>query len=151
MEYQKMTDLVVNSDNALQDAIGIIRELYVRNRYLKVSIKIGKGRSTEQNSISHAWYEQLSRELREDNALGWKAYCKLTIGVPILRAEVEEFRTNYDASVKLLTYEQKLKAMHFVPVTSLMTKPQLSQYLEAMQEHFRTNHKVMLEFPPEDK
>lgn len=145
-----MNPLVINSDSSLQDSLGIIRELYQRNRYLKITIKIGKSRSEQQNDISHVWYEQLARELREDNALGWKAYCKLTIGVPILRAEEEEFRTNYDASVKHLTYEQKLKAMHFIPVTSLMTKAQLSQYLETMQSVF-LERGVKLKFPPDEK
>lgn len=145
-----MNPLIVNSENSLQDSLGIIRELYQRNRYLKITIKIGKSRSEQQNDISHVWYDQLSRELREDNALGWKAYCKLTIGVPILRAEEEEFRANYDASVRHLTYEQKLKAMHFIPVTSLMTKAQLSQYLETMQSIF-LDHGVKLEFPPDEK
>ncbi|HLP99188.1 MAG TPA: hypothetical protein VK149_12170 [Sideroxyarcus sp.] len=144
-----MTALTINSDNSLQDAMGVLRELYQRNRYLKLNVKVGKARSLDQNAISHAWYEQLARELREENALGWKSFCKLHFGVPILRAEDEEFRTAYDSSVKHLTYEQKLQAMHFVPVTSLMTKPQLSQYLEAMQQHFAARG-VRLEFPKDE-
>ena len=141
-----MSALTINSDNSLQDAFGILRELYQSNRYLKLNIKIGKSRSLDQNAISHCWYEQLARELREENALGWKSFSKLHFGVPILRAEDEDFRAAYDASVKHLAYEQKLQAMHFIPVTSLMTKPQLSQYLEAVQQHF-LGRGVRLEFP----
>lgn len=144
-----MTTHIINSDNSLQDTIGIIRELYVRHRYLKMNVTIGKARSLDQNNISHAWYEQIARELREDDVQGWKCYCKLHIGVPILRLENEEFRTGYDASIKHLTYEQKLKAMTFVPVTSLMTKPQLSAYLEAMQADFQKRG-VQLEFPKDE-
>lgn len=144
-----MPELTINSDNVLQDAFGILRELYVRHRHLKLSIKIGKSRSLDQNAISHCFYEQIAKELREDNVLGWKAFCKLTIGVPILRAEDEEFRAAYDASIKLLTYEQKIQAMHFFPVTSLMTKPQFSTYLESMQAEF-LKRGVLLEFPPEE-
>jgi len=145
-----MTALTINSDNALQDAIGIVRELYVRNRYLKLDIKIGKSRSMDQNAISHCWYDQLARELREDSALGWKAYCKLMHGVPILRAEDETFREFYDKSIKnTLTYEQKLSAMQYLPVTSLMTKKQLSAYLEAVQADF-AKRGVMLEFPKDE-
>lgn len=145
-----MTDLVVNSDNALQDAIGIIRELYVRNRYLKVSIKIGKDRSLSQNSILHAWIEQIARELREDDALGHKCYIKLHHGVPILRAEDEQFREAYDQVIKPLSYEKKLIAMRCWPVTSIMTKPQLSTLLEVVQADF-AKRGVMLEFPPDEK
>ena len=144
-----MPTLTVNSDNSLQDALGILRELYHCHRYLKLNIKTGKSRSLDRNAISHAWYEQLERELREDTAIGWKAFCKLHFGVPILRAEDAEFREFYDRVLIALTYEQKIQAMKFVPVTSRMDKSQLSQYLEAMQEHFRSKHAVALEFPSE--
>lgn len=143
-----MTTWTINSDSSLQSVIGDIRELYRANKFLKVSAKVGKSRSLDQNAISHAWYEQLARELKEDDALGWKCYCKLHHGIPILRAEDEEFRAFYDAALIGLSYEQKLGAMKFVPVTSNMKKPQLSKYLEAMQADFRSRG-VALEFPVE--
>lgn len=141
-----MSTLVINSDISLQSAIGTLREMYAQHRYVKISAKTGKARSLDQNAISHAWYEQLARELREDDALGHKCYCKLHHGVPILRAEDEEFREAYDAVIKGLTYEQKLIAMRHWPVTSIMTKEQLSKYLESMQADFEKRG-VRLEFP----
>ena len=144
-----MPELIINSDNALQDAFGILRELYVRHRYLKLTIKIGKARSLDQNAILHAWIEQIARELREDDALGWKCYIKLHCGVPILRAEDEQFREAYDQVIKPLSYEKKLIAMKCWPVSSLMTKPQLSALLEATQEEF-LKRGVKLDFPPDE-
>ena len=139
---------VINSDASLQSFIGEIREMYRVHRYVKATAKTGKARSLDQNAISHAWYEQIARELREDDALGHKCYCKLHHGVPILRAEDEEFREAYDAVIKGLTYEQKLIAMRHWPVTSIMTKEQLSKYLESMQADF-AKRGVHLEFPEE--
>ncbi len=107
-------------------------------------------RSLDQNSLSHAWYEQLAQELKEDTALGWKAYCKLHHGVPILRAEDPEFREFYDGAVKGMPYERKLTAMKFLPVTSLMNKHQLSQYLEVVKADF-AGRGVLLEFPPDQR
>ena len=141
-----MTTHVINSDTSLQSFIGEVREMYLKHRYIKATTKTGKARSIDQNSISHAWYEQLARELREDDALGWKCYCKLHHGVPIMRAEDDEFREAYDGSIKRLTYEQKLVAMRHWPVTSLMNKVQKSKYLEAVQEDFKSKG-VRLEFP----
>jgi len=132
-----MTSFVINSDIALQSRIGDIRDLYQKHRYLKVSVRAGVDRSIDQNAISHDWYEQIARELREDDAVGWKSYCKLHHGVPILRTENEDFRAFYDAGLKSLTYEAKLKAMKFVPVTSLMTVKQMTAYLESLQGDFR--------------
>lgn len=141
-----MSAHVINSDMSLQLFIGEMREMYMQHRYIKVNAKTGKARSLDQNAISHAWYEQIARELREDDVTGWKSYCKLHHGVPILRAEDEEFREAYDSTIKGMTYEQKLKVMRMLPVTSLMTKAQLSKYLEAMQDDFHTRG-VRLEFP----
>lgn len=143
-----MTSLVINSDLSLQSVIGELRELYRQHRYVKVSAKTGKARSLDQNAISHAWYEQLARELRDEDVLGWKSYCKLHHGVPILRAEDDEYRETYDAAIKGLSYEKKLIAMRHWPVTSLMTKPQLSKYLESVQADFQAKG-VLLEFPVE--
>ena len=146
-----MPTYTVNSVDSLQDSFGILRELFVKHRYLKLNITFGKSRSLDQNAISHAWDEQLARELREEDALGWKSFCKLHFGVPLLRAEDEQFRAFYDtAMLKTLTYEQKLQAMAYLPVTSLMNKEQLSKYLEAMQGHF-IKQGVMLEFPKDEK
>lgn len=142
-----MSATIINSPESLQTFIGDIREQWNQHKFLQVSVKAGTDRSLDQNAISHAWYGQLARELREDDALGWKCFCKLNFGVPILRAEDEEFHTFYDAALKLtLRYEEKLAAMKFIPVTSLMKTPQFSRYLEAMQEHF-LHRGVRLEFP----
>ena len=141
-----MTSYTINSDTSLQNFIGEIRETYEKFKFLRANVKTGKDRSLPQNAITHAWYEQLARELREDDAIGWKCYCKLHHGVPILRAEDEEFRDVYDQVIKGLSYEQKLIAMRSWPVTSLMTKEQLSKYATAVQADF-LNRGVLLKFP----
>ena len=141
-----MSAWIINSESALQSCFGDIREEYRLNKFLKLSSKTGKTRSLDQSALSHVWYEQLSRELREDDALGYKCYCKLHHGIPILRAEDDEFRAFYDGALKSLSYEQKLQAMKFTPVTSIMTKQQLSKYLDAVQNDFMLKG-VRLEYP----
>lgn len=143
--------LTVNSETTLQNAIGELRELFRTAKYYTVSVKQGKSRSLNQNDASHAWYEQIARELREDTAQGVKRYCKLHFGVPILRGEDDDFRAAYDAAIlRGLTYEQKLAAMDIIPVTSLMTTTQLSRYMDEVQAHYCPRG-VMLEFPEHDR
>jgi hypothetical protein len=144
-----MTIITVNSDTALQEIIGEIREKYDRFRYLRVTIKTGKDRSIKQNNVTHRWYEQIARELREDDVIGWRCYCKLHHAVGIMRAEDEEFRTNYDAVVRPMKYEDKLLIMRFMPVTSLMTKDQLTRYAEQVQADFRKRG-VILKFTQDE-
>lgn len=108
-----------------------------------------KTRSLDQNAISHAWYLQIAADRGEDNPLGVKRYCKLVCGVPIMRAEDEGFRATYDRVIKPLDYDDKLAVMDIMPVTSLMNTAQMSQYLEAVQEHYRKQG-VLLEFPQQE-
>ncbi len=140
--------IVINSEAGLSKAIGDIREQWKEHKFLRLDVKTGKDRSLDQNAILHAWITQIANELREQTAAQIKAECKLVYGVPILRAEDEEFREFYDRAIKWMTYEQKLDAMAFVPVTSIMTVKQLSQFLAGMQEGYRG--RVALEFPLED-
>lgn len=141
-----MSMLVANSIDSLQAAFGVLRDEWNSHKFLEIDFRAGVDRSLDQNSISHVWYAQISRQLREDDSLGWKCFCKLHFGVPILRTEDTDFRAFYDGAIKGLSYEQKLEAMKFIPVTSDMTKVQLSKYLEAMQKHF-AERGVFLEFP----
>lgn len=114
---------------------------------MRVEIK-PKGRTKAQNAFSHAWYEEIARAMPEDDALGWKCYCKLHHGVPILRAEDDEYRDVYDQAIKGLSYEQKLQVMRLFPVTSLMTTKQLSKYAESVRDDFSARG-VLLSFPEE--
>jgi hypothetical protein len=132
-----MTTLTINSETTLQAAIGELREQFRTRKYVTLKISAGKRRTLNQNDVVHAWYEQVARELREDDARGVKRFCKLHFGVPILRAEDEDFRAVYDSTVKGMTYEQKLKVMDLLPVTSLMKTGQLSAYMETLQDHYR--------------
>lgn len=144
-----MPELIANSQESLSKALGAIREAWGASKWLKITYKTGKRRTLDQNDISHVWYGQVADELREDTALGVKAFCKLTLGVPILRAEDAEFRKQYDSLIRdRFTYEEKLEVMAWLPVTSLLTRQQLSQYLEAMQQHYERRG-VRLEFPKE--
>lgn len=143
-----MTKHIVNSEIGLQSFIGQIRELWHSRRYLEVTIKEGKGRSVEQNAVMHGWFGQVARELREDDARGVKRFCKLHFGVPILRAEDDEFREAYDSVVRPLAYGQKLVAMDILPVTSRMTTLQLDRCMTDIQDHFGLRG-VTLVYPKE--
>lgn len=143
-----MSKHIVNSEIALQGFIGSLRELWHSRRYLEINVKEGKGRSVEQNAVLHGWFGQVARELREDDARGVKRFCKLHFGVPILRAEDEEFRAGYDQVIRPLAYEHKLVAMDILPVTSRMTTIQLERCMTDIQDHYRP--RVTLVYPKKE-
>lgn len=143
-----MSKHVINSEIGLQGFIGMIRELWHSRRYLEVSVKEGKGRSVEQNAVMHGWFGQVARELRADDERGVKRFCKLHFGVPILRAEDDDFRTAYDRVIRPLAYGDKLVAMDILPVTSAMTTRQLDTCMTDIQEHY-AKQGVALVYPKE--
>src|SRR5690606_10082396 len=61
-----------------------------------VEIQTGRKRSTEQNKTQRMWVKEISEQtgMTPEEV---RAFCKLTIGVPILREENETFREKYDA------------------------------------------------------
>lgn len=142
-----MPEIVVNSERSLIEAQDYLATLFARHKYVSFTPAVRKKkRSLDQNAHSHVWYAQLAEELKDDDTRGWKRYCKLHMGVPILRAESEAFRNLYDRCIlRTLSYEEKLEAMDILPVTSLMTTLQMDRYMHDVQAHFVG--RVNLEFP----
>lgn len=107
------------------------------DKVYQIVIKERDKRSIPQNSISHAWYNEIAERLGDRTPNQAKCESKAWCGVPILLAEDQEFRESYEALIKdRFTMEEKIKLMEWFPVTSLMSKAQLAQYLEAMREHW---------------
>jgi len=81
----------------------------------------------------YAIYKQIADQVDDSTVVDIKRECKLRLGVPILRASNEKFKAVYDKSIRpYLTYEEKLLAMDILPVSSLMTKQQCSEYIDTM-------------------
>jgi hypothetical protein len=118
---------------------------------MTVNIKKGKDRTVAQNKLQRMW--MLEAESQGDQtAEEYRAYCKLHIGVPILRSQDDDFKAAYDAVIRPLTYEQKLKAM-MIPldfsVSRLMTTKQFSEYSKKIYEHF-TSKGIKLTDPDDE-
>lgn len=104
----------------------------------RITVKYGNDRSTEQNRLLWKWNWEAAQQLKEFDANGYHAYCKLHIGVPILR-EDDDFREFYDETIKGMTYEKKMKIMErpgVFSVTSLMTTKQMARYMDAVYVHY---------------
>lgn len=141
-----MIKFIIHQNNQAK-LIEKINQLDPTERFVCDIKPFAEKRTELQNKISHAWYGELANSLKENDALGYKCFCKLVIGVPILRAENSEFRESYDLVIKVLSYENKLEAMKILPVTSIMTTKQLSQYLESMKDYFMKHNGFELRFP----
>jgi len=116
-----------------------------------VNITKGKGkkRSLDQNALQRKWLGEIAEQLPQDTVEGWRGYCKLRFGVPIMRAESEKFAEAYDRLIRPRSYEEKIELMMLpmdMPVTRLLTTKQHSVYLDAIHKHF-TEQGVILTMP----
>lgn len=118
-----------------------------------VNVKKGKDRTIEQNRLQRLWINEAVEQLGDETAEEKRAYCKLHFGVPILRAESEEFAAAYDKYIRPLPYETKLAYMAVpldFPVSRLMTTRQTHEYLERIRGHFESQG-VRLTIPDEPR
>lgn len=106
--------------------------------YVEMVLTTEQKRSAQQNKYIYSLYSLATRTPKGEghSALDIRCICKLTKGVPILYTEDKEFREKYKAYIKDFSYEGKIKIMSFFPVTSLMTLPQQSQYINAIIEEY---------------
>ena len=114
---------------------------FLEDQPLPVTVSLTKGgkRSLRQNKLQRLWINEIAEQLADHSPEEVRGYCKLTIGVPILRAENETFRERYDAIVRPLPYEQKLALMMEpldFPISRLMTTKQATAYLDGIHRHF---------------
>ncbi len=133
-----MTDLFVTNASDRQRVHIAIDEAVTP---FKVSIGKASKRSIEQNRLMWMWMNEAADQLKEYTATEYQALCKLHFGVPILRGEDEDFRAMYDAGIRDLDYETKVKYMGppiSIPVTSLMKTGQLTRFLDDVYSHFRS-------------
>lgn len=146
---------IVNNPESLAETIGKLKKMYHDKKYLRVSIVAGQDRSLQQNSLFHAWIQQLVRDGGEYTTEEYKQRAKLKFFVPILRAECESFAKSWDLMFPIATRtnpDQRLKeltAMELMRVSSVCTTSQFNRALEEMQKYFSTlaHDPVFLEFP----
>ena len=143
-----MTTRVVKTE---EDRALLIR--YVKGLRLPFTVDMtrGKRRSVEQNRLQRLWLNEVAEQLGDRTPEEVRGYCKLTLGVPILRAENEVFRERYDTIVRPLPYPAKLAIMMEpldMPVTRIMTTDQKTRYLDAMHRHWAEQGLVLTDPDP---
>jgi hypothetical protein len=121
------------------DLARLVTFLEARKLPLTVSIAAGIKRTDEQNKLQRKWCGEIAQQMGDRTAEEVRGYCKLTMGVPILRAENDAFAEKYDRLIKPRTYEEKLELMMEpldFPITRLMTTKQKTQFLDAMHRYW---------------
>lgn len=114
---------------------------FIEEQPLPLTVSLSKGgkRTLKQNGLQMKWMGEIAAQLGDQTVEEIRGYCKLTLGVPILRADSAAFREQYDSIIRPLPYEQKLYLMMEpldFPITRLMTTKQHTAYLDGVHRHF---------------
>ena len=151
-----MTSVAVKTEF---DRRRLIQLIEGRKIPFRCSLATGIPRSIDQNKLQRKWCLEAGQQ-GDQTAEEYRAECKLTIGVPMLREAADEaldkqeagekltkleqgyifFKQQYDRVVKPLPYENKLILMSEpfdFPVTRLMAVDLFCKYLDRMYKHFR--------------
>jgi hypothetical protein len=141
-----MTTRAVNNEGERKMLLRFLQE---RKLPFTVEISGGRRRSVEQNRLQRLWLKEVAEQAGDRTPEDVRGDAKLRFGVPILRAENEEFREKYDRIIKPLPYEQKIELMMEpidFPVTRLMTAEQKTRFLDAFFRSY-SEHGFVLTVP----
>lgn len=130
-----MTAYAIRTEHDRQQAL---KNVSARDLPFTLNVNKGAPRSIEQNKLQRLWLLE-AEEQGDMTAEEYRGFCKLHFGVPILRAENEDFKKIYDEVIRPLDYEKKLAVMRVpidLPVTSQMTTKQKAKYLDCIYTHF---------------
>jgi len=126
-EFQAGPRMLAPADTETREYLGEL----MPNARIKLQLSVPP-RSNDQNALMHAIQTEVQRQTdwSKDEI---EEYCKLMHGVPILLAQDADFAKRWDELVYRtgMTYELQLKLMRWLAVTRLMSKKQMTDYIDA--------------------
>ena len=131
-----MTTRVIDTET---DRDLLLRLIKAQRLPFTVDVAKGRRRSVEQNRLQRLWCREIAEQLGDRTPEQVRGYCKLHIGVPILREENSDFREKYDRIIRPHSYAEKLEMMmepFDFPVTRLFSTEQKVRYLDGIHQHF---------------
>ena len=129
--------------NKLEDIGSVVGRLMKLTPPYTVTVSEGEEpRRARQNRFAFEVYKQVAKLKGDLTPSEARAISKLHVGIPLLREESETFREKYDRIVRQNDYETKLELMVEpieLPVTSLMTVKQMSEYITRLLAYWDPN------------
>lgn len=122
------------------DRARFITDLKAMNLPLRVATQEGDDRSPSQNATLHMWFGEIARQKEGETSITVKGMCHRKYGLAI-RLRDDKFSWIWERTGAAMGYEKQcaLLASGILSVSSQMTKPELSEYLEAMATDYRAD------------
>ena len=115
--------------------------LSARKLPMTVSVVSGAKRSKQQNSTLHMWFGQIGAHMGFTSS-EVKGTCKLEHGLSIMvrdnPAWVEKWQPFYGPLQQAGNREHSVRLFEILPMTSLFSVKQMTEFMEAVQVHYRS-------------
>lgn len=136
--------IAVNSAPRLSEAITRLTAMFREKKYVVVSLRPGKDRTLDQNALWFAMYQRIAEMTNMGDVEDARRFCKLHVGVPIMRKDDDSFRDGWNRVFLNLDYETKLELMgpcavfgpDGFPVTRLFNRAQGIAYTDRIVAEF---------------
>lgn len=125
---------IINSDRTLKEVQGELSREFEKYKFLSVKTDTQK-RSVISNALQFHWYKELETQ-GDMTANQYRRYCKYTFGCALRAADDEFFANTLRDIFNRYPYEDRLKMMDFIDVTSTFNGPTMSIYLNEIKLHF---------------
>lgn len=126
--------MIVNSKESAKACYCQILEDFAKHKFL--NIKIAKdSRTLRQNAWQFKAYSMLAKQ-GDMTAIEYRRHCKYHYGLAIRAGDDAEFAELLRPMLKSLTYENRLKAMDFIDVTSTFDVEQMKLYIDTITFEF---------------
>ena len=131
----------LNNNNSLSmifNAIRVALNSFVAEKKQRIEIEIrnaktkAQRREIAQNSINWHWCGLIAKEKKEETPNNIHIENKLDYGVPIL-ARDKDFMITWQP-FRYYTREAKLRVLKIIPITSIMTREQMTEYLSTFKQ-----------------
>ena len=125
---------IVNSKQSIDSCYITLCQQFKKHKYLRVKIE-RESRTLKQNAWTFQAYSMLEAQ-GDQTASEYRNYCKYTFGLAIRAAKEPEFAEILKPMLLNLSYENRLKSMAFVDVTSTFDVNQMIQYINEIVNHY---------------
>jgi hypothetical protein len=109
----------------------------------------GADRTGQQNRLMWKWAQEASEQRGDVTPDEVQREWKLNHGIPILCEDSEDYRRFCTATLKHLTYQGRVAAMRYVPVTSEMKVKQMVRFMDTVERECVENGIQLTQPDPE--
>lgn len=148
MKKYAFPPVTLRGPRQVDHAISQIRALQIEpgKEYRLTVIPFVKDRSLAQNALYYMWIGQIAKQRQDMTNEDVRAEFKVDFGIPILLASDEDFNQWWCINgFSRLNREETLKAVKYIPVTSIMSVNQFTDLLRDVEaaaacEGWRLSH-----------